>query len=1716
MHQEAIMPSSLGRKYGLVGLLLTGLLLSGPAWGQTGSTTVTAQVGASSHDAQESAEGVVSLADPVLTLGGTNRKLGLYFKDVNIPKGVKIDTAYIEFDPAGTDTGNAEFVIKAEAKDNGLPFTAGSFDISTRSAFGTAIAWSVSSEWNTAMSAKPRTPELATLVQEITDLSGWDAGDEMVFMIHSSRDALRRVSSYEGGAAKAPKLTIVYSVYKLDARTLTTAASDDLYQTKSSASNTVSNGAYIDLGTTASGTVVCAGLRFQDVNLPPGAQITDARLYFKAYQSASASWSGRSITIVGEKVLGPKTFETSANPPTGADLPINRKANSPLTTSSVVWNAIPSWMVTNTYASPSIANIIQEIVNQPGWHTYTGTNYKAISLFLSGNEYRRVYSSHSSQNYAPRLYIEYKVADGTGQPKMNIAAEQLSISRSCNQGQAALSSQFKLANIGTGPLNYTASVIYASGSAWLGLSPASAGTLTLASGAEQVFALNYQSNLPPGEYKATVRLSDPASQPTTYDIAVTLTVNPPVTACEDYPVYTKQASSPAALVLLDLSDSMSKFVDFTSGVTLPKTSNLRDLVMRLASKSDWAPGNPMVFNIRRESGSPLCKARSYDGSTATSPMLSITYYDEMLDEKTVNVRVKGGGEDGHVAADASGSLVWRTGEAELELGAANSYGLFLRFTNVDIPKNAYVTDARIHFVPTQTAYGDLLLRVRVQDSGDPWAFQSGVSPPMDIKPGSSPAETRTWYPGNNLDSGAAWTPGAWTAVYSRKKIDMAKEAVLNLVTTDQSVSWGYGTWAQKAEWMPVGESPLSYTRIHVGCKPYSDQHKADLVSAINATAVAGSMTPFAPSLMGAANYFSGLKPAENGGAYAGLDCQPKVLINVSDGNGNVESTEQQVADNARALAAAGVSVAGIGFVLPADEGTCLRKLAEVSNQEAGADPGDSVYALHTVLGGVAQYYNAGNEAELLETFQAILGNFKRATFFASAPAVSSLQWKDRILVSSFNTETWTGDLLSIQKDETGKFRQVEWSAYQEISERESPRSVWTIDPSAAGTPAVAYTDTDILCKKIGPIINSAPIVAGPPPFYYTFDDYNQFALARTHANPREAMVYVGANDGLLHAFKLADGSETWAFIPPSMKTRLNDEFLCTDTYCHRYFMDASPKLADIRTRIDGQNQWRTLLFIGQRQGGAAYTALDVTSGRPFDDPADPSRFLWEFTDPELGETWAEPDIARVKDGSGKVWGAFFTSGYAATEAQQASKQAYLYAVDAYTGQPIWATGIKFGLGITSRYKIDYVNYSSPGTAFWVMPDWFMENQGDVWISRNWAYWQGDNSLHSCSFKAESVIHDGANRKGTFFFDADSIKSPAPPYPDCIEPVGQTYFTVGDYPWPNAKNLQQNAWATGPPVPVALANNALNSPLAADFDRDHVDEAIYTGDLYGNMYRIMNIGKGETPVASLLCKFDPVPSGSGQNPIRGKATYAYSAEPDTIWVYWGTGRFESEADKAIGPSPQFFFGIRDQKIAPNASPPAPYVLPLGTGTSAKPPVLRSCSSLVEMGGKKLRLVTGDDNNGASWALRLRYDSAGSERAFTKPLAAGGIVFFTTFIPDSAECGGGGETYVFALDYATGLPPSFAVFDVNGDGKFTDADKVEITLPDGAKKKVTPAGIYVGRGVGSHPVLFKNTLFITATSPQNGTIAAGSTNVSGLHALPVNIPQLKVRMESWRHE
>ncbi|SFN49076.1 type IV pilus assembly protein PilY1 [Formivibrio citricus] len=166
---------------------------------------------------------------------------------------------------------------------------------------------------------------------------------------------------------------------------------------------------------------------------------------------------------------------------------------------------------------------------------------------------------------------------------------------------------------------------------------------------------------------------------------------------------------------------------------------------------------------------------------------------------------------------------------------------------------------------------------------------------------------------------------------------------------------------------------------------------------------------------------------------------------------------------------------------------------------------------------------------------------------------------------------------------------------------------------------------------LGDIVESQPVYLGKPNYSYIDAGYTEFKA--THAS-RSGTIFVGANDGMLHAFDAATGNELWTFIPTPVIPnlwRLADDMYSTN---HRNYVNGSPVISDV---FDGTN-WRTILVGGLNGGGRGYYALDVTT------PSSPI-LLWEFTsanDSNLGFTFGYPVITKKADGT---WVVLVSSGY---------------------------------------------------------------------------------------------------------------------------------------------------------------------------------------------------------------------------------------------------------------------------------------------------------------------------------------------------------------------------------------------------------------------------------------------------------------------------------------
>jgi type IV pilus assembly protein PilY1 len=211
-----------------------------------------------------------------------------------------------------------------------------------------------------------------------------------------------------------------------------------------------------------------------------------------------------------------------------------------------------------------------------------------------------------------------------------------------------------------------------------------------------------------------------------------------------------------------------------------------------------------------------------------------------------------------------------------------------------------------------------------------------------------------------------------------------------------------------------------------------------------------------------------------------------------------------------------------------------------------------------------------------------------------------------------------------------------------------------------------YRDRD---HVLGDIASAKPAYVRNPRRNYGDAGYASFKAAQAS---RQAMVYVAANDGMLHALNATTGDEVWAYVPRMVYPNLYRLADANYQNNHRYYVDGSPESADVY--INGA--WRTILVGGLNKGGRGYYALDIT------DPLDPE-VLWEFcsdgatcgkADSDLGYTYGNPVITkRPSDGK---WVVVFTSGY--NNVSPGDGKGYFYIVDAADGTLLDKIGTNVG------------------------------------------------------------------------------------------------------------------------------------------------------------------------------------------------------------------------------------------------------------------------------------------------------------------------------------------------------------------------------------------------------------------------------------------------------
>ena len=354
--------------------------------------------------------------------------------------------------------------------------------------------------------------------------------------------------------------------------------------------------------------------------------------------------------------------------------------------------------------------------------------------------------------------------------------------------------------------------------------------------------------------------------------------------------------------------------------------------------------------------------------------------------------------------------------------------------------------------------------------------------------------------------------------------------------------------------------------------------------------------------------------------------------------------------------------------------------------------------------GGGEYLTANNSAELVTAFRNVIDSIidKVAAGSGITFNTSQLTAGSSIYAASFDSGEWSGSLKSYALSGTGEISSTaSWDAATKLDNLAdyNTRNIFSFNDSTKQGIVFNKTNIDLApslladlqagpegnsgvdnlinylkgdqvtnigtestnyrarASRLGDLVNSTVVYVGTPelnwPDYDSADSVS-FGGNGTGQNysdykntSRAAMLYVGANDGMLHGFSATDGEEKMAYIPSlvaSSATEKGLHYLANTDYQHRFYVDSTPTVSDVYYN----SEWHTVLISGLRSGGKGLFALDITDPTKFDatDASNANTLsLWEFgsdDDADFGYSYSEPTVAKMANGE---WAVIVGNGY---------------------------------------------------------------------------------------------------------------------------------------------------------------------------------------------------------------------------------------------------------------------------------------------------------------------------------------------------------------------------------------------------------------------------------------------------------------------------------------
>ncbi|WP_226648782.1 pilus assembly protein [Microbulbifer variabilis] len=343
--------------------------------------------------------------------------------------------------------------------------------------------------------------------------------------------------------------------------------------------------------------------------------------------------------------------------------------------------------------------------------------------------------------------------------------------------------------------------------------------------------------------------------------------------------------------------------------------------------------------------------------------------------------------------------------------------------------------------------------------------------------------------------------------------------------------------------------------------------------------------------------------------------------------------------------------------------------------------------LHAAVNSRGGFYSAGDPTTFASQLSAVLSDISGRSGSASAVAANStrLGTDTAIFQALFDSNDWSGEVRSIKMNEDGTLKSIStWNTSESGKIPTSSRKIKTYNAnSATGSKTVDFTwaslndtqkealkggDDETVAKQrlswvagqtvqglrsrsklLGDIVNSTPVLADNRDQYFSLlpaslggSSYADY-LSNTKKSSRTEVLYVGANDGMLHGINASTGAEVFAYVPKGIYSKLKNLAASdygSETNPHQYFVDGPLFVGDayFKKNNAGSAKWMNILVGTYGAGAKGLFVLDVS------DPSSPE-VLFELdataAGSYIGNILGRPLVVPTAAG----WKLIFGNGY---------------------------------------------------------------------------------------------------------------------------------------------------------------------------------------------------------------------------------------------------------------------------------------------------------------------------------------------------------------------------------------------------------------------------------------------------------------------------------------